>query len=135
MALYLWTGDERYRERAEAILNFFSGAAAQNAVAHAGLLTASLDVMAPAHVVLVAPEGDDASALRDALRDVSLPGAVVQVVGEDASLPESSPAHGKTAVDGKPTAYVCVGPLCSPPVSEPEKLVDAIKAAREVRPV
>jgi len=135
MALYLWTGEERYRERAEAILNFFSGAAAQNAVAHAGLLTASLDVMAPSHVVLVAPDERGADALRNALRDVSLPGAVVQAVGEDEALPESSPAHGKTLVEGKPTAYVCIGPLCSPPVTEPDKLVEAIKAAREVRPV
>ncbi len=135
LALYLWTGEERYRERAEKILSFFSGAAAQNAVAHAGLLTSSLDVMAPGHVVLVAPEGGDASSLRDALRDVSLPGAVVQVIGEAETLPETSPAHGKTAVDGKPTAYVCIGPLCSPPVTEPDKLVEAIKAAREVRPV
>ncbi|XSG81757.1 MAG: thioredoxin domain-containing protein [Methyloligella sp. ZOD6] len=135
MALYLWTGEERYRERAEAILNFFSGAAAENAVAHAGLLTASLDGMAPAHIAIVVPEGGDASRMRNALRNVSLPDAVVQVIAETDALPKSSPAHGKTSVEGKPTAYVCIGPLCSPPVTEADKLVDAIKASREVRPV
>ena len=135
MALYLWTGEERYRERAEAVLRAFAGAMRQNVLAHAGLLAAELDVMAPALIVLVVPEGGDARALRRALSDVSLPGAVVQEVraGEGASaLPESSPAHGKTAIDGKPTAYVCIGPQCSLPVTEPAKLVETIKAARSV---
>ena len=135
MALYLWTGDTRYRERAEAVLRAFTGAMRQNVLAHAGLLAAELDVIAPALIVFVVPEGGDARALRRALNDVSLPGAVVQEIGtgEGASaLPESSPAHGKTAVDGKPTAYVCIGPQCSLPVTEPGKLVETIKAARSV---
>ncbi len=47
-------------------------------------------------------------------------------------LPASSPAHGKTALDGKPTAYVCIGPQCSLPVTEPAELVETVKAARQV---
>lgn len=132
MALYLWTGEERYRERAEAVLKAFAGAMRQNVLAHAGLLAAELDVIAPALIVLIVPEGGDARALRNALRDVSLPGVVVQVVRAGEALPSSSPAHGKTAIDGKPTAYVCIGPQCSLPVTEPAKLVETIKAARSV---
>ncbi len=135
MALHLWTGDERYAKRAEAVLKAFGGAMRQNVLAHAGLLAAELDVVAPALVVLIVPEGGNALALRAALRDVSLPGAVVQEVraGEGASaLPASSPAHGKTAIDGKPTAYVCIGPQCSLPVTEHEMLIETIKAARQV---
>jgi uncharacterized protein YyaL (SSP411 family) len=45
-------------------------------------------------------------------------------------LPASSPAHGKTAIDGKPTAYVCLGPQCSLPVTEPAQLVETIKVGR-----
>jgi uncharacterized protein YyaL (SSP411 family) len=78
------------------------------------------------------PEGGDARRLRGALRDVSLPGAVVQEVRDGEALPASSPAHGKTAIEGKPTAYVCIGPQCSLPVTEPAKLVETIKAARQV---
>src|SRR5262249_41641974 len=106
MALYLWTGEERYAKRAEAVLKAFAGAMRQNVLAHSGLLGAELDVFAPALVVLVVPEGGDARALRRALNEVSLPGAVVREVREGESLPLSSPAHGKTAIDGKPTAYV-----------------------------
>jgi uncharacterized protein len=132
MALYLWTGDERYRERADAVLKAFAGAMRQNVLAHAGLFAAALDVLAPSLIVLIVPEGGDARALRRALNDVSLSGAVVQEVRAGEALPSSSPAHGKAAIDGKPTAYVCIGPQCSLPATEPGKLVETIKAARSV---
>jgi uncharacterized protein YyaL (SSP411 family) len=131
-ALYLRTGDARYRDRAEAILRGFAGAMSENVLAHAGLLGAALDLAAPALVAIVVPEGGDATELRRALADVSLPNAVVMQVREGEALPESSPAHGKTAVDHKPTAYICIGPQCSLPVTESAKLVETIKAARQV---
>ncbi len=71
MALYLWTGDERYRERAEAVLKAFAGAMRQNVLAHAGLLAAELDVIAPALIVLDRAGGRRrASAARRAPRGV-----------------------------------------------------------------
>jgi uncharacterized protein YyaL (SSP411 family) len=132
MAFYLWTGEARYRDRAEAILRGFAGAMAENVLAHSGLLASTIDVAAPALIVLIVPEGGDARELRGALADVSLPNAVVQEVGAGESLPESSPAHGKTAIDNKPTAYLCIGPQCSLPVTEPAALVETIRAARQV---
>jgi uncharacterized protein YyaL (SSP411 family) len=139
MALHLWTGEERYRERAEAILRGFAATMSENVFAHSGLLAATLDAYTPALVVLIVPEGGDAQALRRALAEVSLPGAVVQEVREGegggagaSALPQSSPAHGKTAIDGKPTAYVCIGPQCSLPVTDPAALVATVKAARQV---
>ncbi len=130
VALYLWTGEERTLERAEAILSGFAGAMTENVLAHAGLLGAELDLLAPAHIVLIAPEGGDVRPLSRALANVSLPGAVVQEVRAGEALPPSSPAHGKTAIDGKPTAYVCIGPQCSLPVTDPVALVETVKAAR-----
>jgi uncharacterized protein YyaL (SSP411 family) len=130
VALYLWTGEERTLERAEAILSGFAGAMTENVLAHAGLLGAELDLLAPAHIVLIAPEGGDVRPLSRALANVSLPGAVVQEVRAGEALPPSSPAHGKTAIDGKPTAYVCIGPQCSLPVTDPAALVETVKAAR-----
>ena len=64
---------------------------------------------------------------------MSLPGAVVQEVGAGDSVPANSPAHGKTAIDGKPTAYVCIGPQCSMPVTDPAALVETVKEARQLR--
>jgi len=144
MALYLWTGEARYRDRAEAILDAFAGAMLENIVAHAGLLASALDVLAPAHVVLVVPEGGDALELRRALSAVSLPGAMVQEVrlgtggkgreGGSGGLPRTSPAYGKTAIDGKPTAYVCIGPQCSLPVTDAAALVETVKTDRPTTP-
>jgi hypothetical protein len=134
MALYLWTGDERYATRAEAIVKAFGGAVAENVFSHTGLLTAALDVLAPAHIVIVVPEGQEAHELRAALGTVSLPGAVVQEVGEAeltaSGVPASSPAHGKTAIGDKPTAYVCIGPQCSAPVADAAALVEVVREAR-----
>jgi hypothetical protein len=130
MALYLWTGEERYRDRAEAIIRGFAGDVSRNVFAHTGLLTGALDLLAPAHIVIVVPEGGDARGFRRALADVSLPGAVVQEVGEGEPIAASSPAHGKSAIGGKPTAYVCIGPQCSAPVTDPAALVEAVKEAR-----
>ncbi len=132
VALNLWTGEDRYRARAETILRSFAGAMSEQVLAHCGLLGAALLSYAPALVVLIVPDGTDAHALRAALRDVSLPNVVVQEIGEGEALPASSPAHGKTALDGKPTAYVCIGPQCSLPVTDPAKLVETIRAARQV---
>ena len=132
----LWESyiEARYRDRAEAILRGFARAMGENVLAHSGLLAATIDVAAPALIVLIVPEEGEAMELRRALAHVSLPNVVVQEVraGEsgDGALPESSPAHGKTAIDNKPTAYVCIGPQCSLPVTEPAKLVETVKAAR-----
>ena len=88
MQLYLWTGEERYRDRAEAIVRGFSSAVAKNVFSHTGLLTGVIDLIAPAHIVIVVPQGGDANALRRALADVSLPNAVVQEVRAGESVPD-----------------------------------------------
>jgi uncharacterized protein YyaL (SSP411 family) len=132
MALYVWTGEERYRDRAETIVKAFGADVVQNVFSHTGLLCGAMDVLAPAQIVFVVPEGGEAHELRSALAQVSLPGAVVQEVSEAEAVSARSPAYGKTAIDGKPTAYVCIGPQCSLPVTDPAKLVETIKAARSV---
>ena len=60
---------------------------------------------------------------------LSLPGAVQQVV-PDAHVPATGPLAGKTATDGKPTAYACLGPQCSLPVTEPDALLEVLRAQR-----
>jgi uncharacterized protein YyaL (SSP411 family) len=132
MQLFSWTGEERYRTRADQIVRAFAGAVARNVFSHTGLLTGVIDLIAPAHIVIVVPEGGDATALRRALAELSLPNAVVQEVRAGQSLPANSPAHGKHAIDNKPTAYVCIGPQCSAPVTEPAALIEAVREGRGV---
>ena len=132
LALTSLTGNSAYTDRAEAIVAAFGASITANPVGHAGFLSAALDRLAPALIVLMVPKGGDASAMRAALTDVSLANAVVREIGEGESLPASSPAAGKTATDGKVSAYVCLGPQCSLPVTDPGKLAQTIKAARQV---
>ncbi len=82
-------------------------------------------------IVLVGEADDPALVtLRRAVDAVSLPRRVVQVVAPGAALPAGHPAHGKTAVDGRATAYVCEGPVCSLPVPDAaalDRLLAAVK--------
>ena len=63
---------------------------------------------------------------------LSLPGAVQQAVAESgpAGIAIAGPLAGKTAIDGKPTAYACLGPQCSLPVTEPDALLEVLRGQR-----
>ena len=46
----------------------------------------------------------------------------------------AGPLAGKTAVDGKPTAYACLGPQCSLPVPEPDASWALLRKQRAASP-
>ena len=69
------------------------------------------------------------SPLARAILDLSLPGAVEQVVEPGETLPNPA-LTGKPAVADKPTAYACLGPQCSLPLTEPEALVELLRRLR-----
>ncbi|MBC6440649.1 MAG: thioredoxin domain-containing protein [Rhodospirillales bacterium] len=117
----LWhlTGETACRDRAEAIAATFSQDAAQNPMAHAVILL-NLDLLNRAlQIVIVGERGD---ATTDALlAEVWRAGrmdTVVTVIAPDEALPDGHPATGKDQVDGRATAYVCEGPVCSLPVTD-----------------
>ena len=131
MQLWLLTGKDAYRARAEAIVQTFLAPIARNMLAHASLLLGGLDTLAPQHIVIVGADGaDGAGELTAALHRLSLPGAVVQVLDDPAGIAGTSPAAGKTALDGAPTAYVCIGPQCAAPVTAADALVDTVRTMR-----
>jgi len=131
VALHLLTGKPHYLERAHAIPQAFAGDLGRNALGHCGLLAGCFDLIAPQHVAVVDPGRAEAPAapLARALFRLSLPGAVQQVVSE-AGLPATGPLAGKTAVDGRPTAYACLGPACSLPVTDPDALLELLRRQR-----
>jgi uncharacterized protein YyaL (SSP411 family) len=143
VALHLLTGRPAYLARAEAIPTAFAADLARNLFGHCGLIAAALDLLAPQHVVVIEPDAKDpaatsvasgaASPLARAMFDLSLPGAVQQNVGP--SQPFASPAlAGKTAKAGEPTAYACLGPQCSLPVTVPDALVELLRQQRSTTP-
>jgi uncharacterized protein len=131
MALYLITGAERYRERAEALLAGQQGAALESQAAHTGFLSGVMDVVEPLHVVVVGSEDDpQALNLRRAAVGVSAPGAVVEWVKSGDDELGRRTGGMKWATDGRAAAYVCSGVQCLPPVSQPEELVDILQWRR-----
>jgi uncharacterized protein YyaL (SSP411 family) len=129
--LAILTGDESYRDRAEAIIRAFAGEVTRNFFPLATLINNAELAQKPIQIVLVGKRGDPALAeLRRAVCAVSLPRRVVQIIAPDEALPAGHPAHGKTLVEGKATAYVCEGPVCSLPIVVSQQLIDALANLR-----
>jgi hypothetical protein len=135
VALHLLTGKPRYLEWAEAIPKAFAADIARNTFGHCGLVAAVLDLIAPQHVVVIEPgthgARPGASALARAMLDLSLPGAVQHAVEPGQTLADPALAD-KSAIGGQPTAYACLGPQCSLPVTAPEALVELLRKLRSV---
>jgi uncharacterized protein len=129
--LAILTGDDSYRERAEAIIRAFAGEVTRNFFPLATLINNAELAQKPVQIVLVGAADEPGLAeLWRAVYAVSLPRRVVQIIAADEALPATHPAHGKTLVDGKPTVYVCEGPVCSLPIVVSQQLIDALADLR-----
>jgi uncharacterized protein YyaL (SSP411 family) len=129
--LALSTGDDSFRRRAEAIVTAFSGEIGRNFLPLATLLNNAELLTSPLQVVLAGERGDPAfDALQRAVYAISSPNRVLSTLPPGADLPTDHPAHGKTLVDGRPAAYVCNGPVCSLPLTEPRALSAHLAGAR-----
>jgi uncharacterized protein YyaL (SSP411 family) len=121
-ALGTLTGEARFVERAEAIMRAFSADLSRNLSAHTGLMAAALDLLAPQLIVLVEGYEQPGGGLKATLRGLSLPGAIELLV--KGTVDERGPpaVRGKSTDGGKTTAYACLGPQCSLPVTDAESL-------------
>lgn len=134
--LFMLTGKTAYLDRAEAILNAFGADLKRNLVAHAGLLANTIDLISPQHVVVLSGgDKEAAGALEAAVTGVSLPGAVQQFVEDTATISEATALAGKRPIEGKATAYICIGQECSAPITDPEALEFALRSRRQVKPL
>jgi len=129
--LALLTGEDGYRRRAEAIIAAFSGEHGRNFFPLATLINNAELAQRPVQIVVVGKPDDTAFAeLRRAVYRVSLPSRVVLVAPRGAEVPADHPAHGKGLVGGRAAAYVCEGPVCSLPLTEPQALLDHLAGLR-----
>lgn len=128
--LHHLTGEPAYRERAEALVALFSGELNRNFFPLSTFLNNTELLLAAVQIVVAGDPGDAATrALLQSAYDASLPTAVITALAPGASLPVSHPAHGKGLVGGRPAAYVCRGPVCSLPLTDPGALADALRVA------
>jgi uncharacterized protein YyaL (SSP411 family) len=122
LRLHALTGDEGYRERADALIAVFVDALRREPRRHAALaiaLDARLDGLH--EIVLVLAPGDTDSPLLDALRRAYAPNRVLLIVeGEpSASLAALAPLlAGKRPLGGESTAFVCRSHVCAEPARD-----------------
>ncbi len=110
------TGEHEYERRAESALRLLHQIAAKHPQAFAHLLQALDFRLAPVREVALVGSGREP--LERVLRSAFRPHLVV--AGGD---PDGVPLlEGRTAVDGRATAYVCERFACRAPVTEPEEL-------------
>jgi hypothetical protein len=120
--LYHHTGKDAYRDRAAAVIASFSGEVQRNFFPLSTLLNASELMERPLQVVLVGRDVERAALAQTLATSASLPNLILQLVEPGRDLPEGHPARGKGMIGDKPTAYVCEGPVCSAPLTDPAAL-------------
>jgi uncharacterized protein len=127
--LFALTGDAHYRERAEATVRAFAGEARRNIFAHGALFNGNELLQCGLQIVIRGRRGDaDCDALRRAVGDFSLPNLVLDIVPPERQLPPGHPAAGKGQIEGRATAYVCEGPVCSLPMADAAALAANLAA-------
>src|SRR4029078_10167669 len=126
----LWrlTGNDTYRDNADALIEASSGSVATNLFAATGILN-GLDLRLRATGVFrVAPPGGDASDLLMATWSNATPNTILSLHTEPVSLPPAHPASGKRSVNGRAAAYICRGEVCSLPLTSAADLATALTA-------
>ena len=129
--LFHLTGNSDYRARAERIVAVFAGDAPRVVFGYAALLNGNELLQRALQIVIRGRRGEAGTdALLRAITGVSLPNKVLAVLAPDADLPAGHPAAGKGQLDGRATAYVCEGPVCSLPLTDPAALAADLAGRR-----
>jgi uncharacterized protein YyaL (SSP411 family) len=125
--LALFTGRHAWRDKADGLFAGIAPSAAENLFAHLALLNA-LDLRLRAAEIVVTGEDERAGELLVAAR--KLPFLDRVVLHASHALPAEHPAHDKIKAAAHSAAFICIGETCSLPVSEPDALAAAVRAAR-----
>ncbi|MBT7665305.1 MAG: thioredoxin domain-containing protein, partial [Rhodospirillaceae bacterium] len=133
--LWLLTGDDTYRARADALARSFSVQLNSHGLAMTTLLNNVEVMLRPLQIVIIGDREDDATAaMLSKVHGLPLPNKVLSVLPPDQDLPAGHPAAGQKQIDGRVTAYACVGQTCSLPQTTPEGLGEALVMATEPSP-
>jgi uncharacterized protein len=125
--LALFTGRHAWRDKADGLFAGIAPRAAENLFAHLALLNV-LDLRLRAAEIVVTGEDERAGELLVAAR--KLPFLDRVVLHASHALPAEHPAHDKIKAAAHSAAFICIGETCSLPVSEPDALAAAVRAAR-----
>jgi len=126
--LAAFTGDDAYRERADRLFDGLLPRAAPSLYSHAGLLNALDTRLRGPEIVVVGPEGDEATAMMEAAYRIPRLDVAIQRVADGSSLPADHPARAKAEAVSGVAAFVCAGSVCSLPVTDANRLAEAVSA-------
>jgi hypothetical protein len=129
--LYFLTGAEEMRANAERTLAATGGSIGVDPLGSAGLLNAADTLRRGLQVVVIGRRGEaETDRLLARTFAFSLPARALLVISPGQRLPENHPAHGKGQIEGRATAYVCRGTVCSLPAADVDELAETIRAMR-----
>ena len=124
--LYLLTGEEAFRQRAETLIEIFGPSIAGNPFAYASFLAAIDQHLDPLQAVLLGePASPGVQALRRAVLSLPAVQPVILYVSPGENLPTHHPAYAKEQKLGLPTLYLCRGTRCAAPVTAPAQAAAA----------
>jgi uncharacterized protein YyaL (SSP411 family) len=130
LRLHHLTRDQRYLDIARSSVEAFAGTAEQMGYFASGYAKmVDLALNPPAEVNIVAPAGAADEFLKAALT-IEVPFRVVQVL--DPSRDSARLESLSLPAEPSPTAYVCVGTSCSPPVTSPGELVETVRRMQQM---
>jgi hypothetical protein len=121
------TGDDRWREKADRLIEGIISAQPRNLFAHVALLNA-LDLRLRAAEIVAT--GPDAEVFAQAALKLPYPDRIVLRAPNAEALPASHPAQEKLKATHGSAAFVCVGETCSLPVSKAGQIAEAVAAMR-----
>jgi uncharacterized protein YyaL (SSP411 family) len=131
-ALGTLTGEARFVERAEKAMRGFSADLSRNLSGHTGLLAAAMDLLSPQLIVIVDGDEQSAGGLQATLRGLSVPGAIELSVKHAVGEHGPPAVKGKSTDGGKSTAYACLGPQCSLPITDDHVLRQLVLSQRSI---
>jgi len=113
------TFEDVYRERAEKAVKAFAGDVPKNFFPFGSLLNGNETLQSPVEIVIAGERSDDGmEALLRAVYSVSVPTRVLIIAEHPQAMPGYHAMPEPQQIDGRPTAYVCRGPVCSLPVTD-----------------
>jgi uncharacterized protein len=137
--LALLTGEETYARRGGSILRAVANALDRQPSAFGRMLAAAdRTIGEPLDVVVAAAHGGGADgdpraeALRRAAAAPYVPDLVLASVADGDAHAAWPLFAGKTARDGRPTAYACRGYACDEPTTSPERLAEQVRALARI---
>jgi uncharacterized protein YyaL (SSP411 family) len=126
--LAVLSGDDKWRTRADRLIETILSAAERNLFGHVALLNA-LDLrLRAAEIVLTGP---DAARLAKAALKLPYLDRIVLRASDASDLPSSHPAQEKLKAAPGSAAFVCVGERCSLPVTDAAQISSAVSAMRQ----